>query len=288
MDVLRTFVLGFQLGSFSRAAERLGRSPSAISTQLRKLEDQIGQPLVRKAGRGLALTDVGDTLFSYAQRILALNDEAIAATRGSGVEGWVKLGLSQDFAESWLADVLAQFARLHPKVRVEAQAEKTGALLEKTIRGELDMTLGWGSTVEGLEVEHLADIPMVWVGPRDWPGMSALPGDALSLVAFEPPCSFRDPAIAALDKAGISWRVVFSSPSLSGLWAAATAGLGITMRTSIGLPDSLVALDAKKLGLPKLPSVPLSLYSVGQAGSTAATVLAEILVDVVRDKVAAG
>src|ERR1700722_19005432 len=101
MDVLRTFVTGFELGSFARAADRLGRSQSAVRTQLGKLEDQVGRPLVQKSGRGLMLTTAGESLLSYARRILDLNDEALDRVRGGAVEGWVRLGLPQDFAETW-------------------------------------------------------------------------------------------------------------------------------------------------------------------------------------------
>src|ERR1700688_2527074 len=92
MDVLRTFVTGFELGSFARAADRLGRSQSAISTQLRKLEEQVGQALVQRSGRGLALTAPGEELLGYAKRILELNDEAVDRLRAADLQGWVRLG----------------------------------------------------------------------------------------------------------------------------------------------------------------------------------------------------
>ncbi len=117
MDVLRTFVAGVDLGSFAKAAGRLGRSPSAISLQLRKLEEQTGCALFRKEGRGLVLTENGEMLVGYARRLLDLNDQALAAVRNPGVAGSVRLGLPQDFAETWLPKVLARFARLHPNVR---------------------------------------------------------------------------------------------------------------------------------------------------------------------------
>ena len=135
MDVLRTFVTGFELGSFARAADRLGRSQSAVSTQLRKLEDQVGSPLVQKSGRGLALTTAGESLLSYAKRLLELNDEAVASVRGAEIEGWARLGLPQDFAESWLPAVLKRFSRAHPKVRMEVQVDRSVPLIEKTIKG---------------------------------------------------------------------------------------------------------------------------------------------------------
>ena len=143
MDALRSFVTGFELGNFARAAERLGRSQSAVSTQLRKLEMQVGQPLVQKSGRTLALTIAGEGLLSYAKRLLDLNDEAVDSLRGADVEGWARLGLPQDFAESWLPTVLSRFTRAHPKVRVEVHVDRTVPLIEKTLKGELDLALVW-------------------------------------------------------------------------------------------------------------------------------------------------
>jgi DNA-binding transcriptional LysR family regulator len=284
IQVLRTFVLGFELGSFALASEHVGRSQSAISTQLRKLEEQVGQRLVRKAGRGLALTDAGETLLSYARRILDLNDEALESIRGSELEGRVRLGLPQDFAEVWLPEMLGRFARAHPKVRVEVKVEKTSALAELTRRGELDMCLSWGASHGAPHVEPVAQIPVVWVGREDWPGLEAFRDDAIPLIAFEPPCTFRDPAIAALDRAEIAWRIAFSSPSLAGLWAAASAGLGITMRTAIGLPLGLVALDPHRAGLPELPVAELSLVRAEQHPTGAVSVLQSILLDVIHQR----
>lgn len=286
MDVLRTFVTGFELGSFARAAERLGRSQSAISTQLRKLEDQIGQPLVQKSGRGLALTPAGESLLSYAKRILELNDEAVDNIRGAEVEGWVRLGLPQDFAESWLPGVLAGFSRAHPRVRVEVRAERNTLLVERTIKGELDLALAWGDGSEAPHADKVADVQISWIGRPDWTGVERLGRAPLPLAAFEPPCVFREPAVAALDAAGIPWRLVFTSPSLAGLWAAAAAGLGVTVRTAIGMPGGLSILDPKTVGLPALPSIPLSLHRAENEPSEAVARLSAILLDIIRDDAA--
>ena len=92
LDALRSFVVGIELGGFARAADRLGRSTSAVSAQLKKLEGQAGAPILRKSGRGLALTPTGETLLAYARRLIELNDEAVAAARGVELEGWVGSG----------------------------------------------------------------------------------------------------------------------------------------------------------------------------------------------------
>lgn len=284
MDVLRTFATGFELGSFARAADRLGRSQSAVSTQLRKLEDQVGQPLVRKSGRGLALTAAGESLLGYARRILELNDEAMDRLHASEVEGWVRLGLPQDFAEIWLPDVLGRFARSHPKVRVEVRIERNAELVEQTLRGGLDLSLAWGDGEGSPHAERLAGLPVCWIGRPDWEGIGGLNGEPLSLVAFEHPCVFRAAGVAALDAAGIPWRLAFTSPSLAGLWAAAEAGLGVTLRTGIGVPKSLALLDPAATGLPRLPATALSLHRAEKEPAAAAARLGDILRETINER----
>jgi DNA-binding transcriptional LysR family regulator len=286
MDVLRTFVTGLELGSFSKAAKRLGRSQSAISTQLRRLEEQVGKPLLEKSGRGLSLTTAGERLLSYAKRILELNDEVVDGLRDGEVEGWVRLGIPQDFAEGWLTSLLGRFARAHPKVRVEVRAEQNVQLIERLRNGELDLALAWAGNNDGVDVERLVDLPMVWIGRPDWAGIKALGGEPLPLVAFEPPCVFRSAGIDALDRAGISWRLAFTSPSLAGLWAATGAGLGVTLRTTIGLPSSLTVLKPGASGLPKLPKVVLTLCKT--KADSAVNRLSEILRETIAEQTVKG
>jgi len=287
MDVLRTFVTGFELGSFARAADRLGRSQSAVSTQLRKLEEQVGQPLVRKSGRGLVLTLAGESLLGYAKRILELNDAAIEVIRGSEMQGWVRLGLPQDLAESWLPAVLKRFTQAHPRVRTEVQVDRSSEMIEKVIQGELDVALVWGAEADSGRAEQVARLPIAWVAQPDWPGMQALGSEPLPLVVFAPPCSFRSAGIAALDDAGIRWRLTLTTPSLSGLWAAAEAGLGITARTPIGMPKTLSILDPVKTGLPPLPHVSLLLHRAEKQPTAAVARLTDILVETIQLNLAA-
>jgi DNA-binding transcriptional LysR family regulator len=258
MDAMRTLLATQQLGSLNRAAERVGRSQSAVSQQMRKLEEQAGQPLFRKQGRGLVLTEAGDLLLSYARRILDLNDEAMTAVGGPALEGSVRFGLPGDFAETWLPAALGQFKRTHPGVRVEVMVDGNGRLLERLDRGELDLVLAMGYEARP-DAERLATLPMTWIGPA---GLESVlrPGVPLDLALYNPPCFFRRGGLEALDGAGISWRVAFTTGSLQSLWAGVAAGLGITLRTSAGLPSSLTRIDAAA-GLPSLPMVELCLHS---------------------------
>jgi DNA-binding transcriptional LysR family regulator len=284
LDVLRSFAAGMDLGSFAKAADRLGRSTSAVSAQLKKLEEQAGTPIFRKSGRGLALTEAGETMLAYARRLLDLNDEAASAIRGVELEGWVRLGLQEDFGESLLPDVLGRFMRAHPRVRIEARVARNAELIERIASGRLDLALAWSDGARTPHCERVAETPMCWVGPAGereaWRAMS---GEPLPLAALEAPCLLRTAATNALDRAGIAWRLAFVSPSLGGLWAAAAAGLGVTVRTPIGLPASVRALAPGEEGLPALPSLGLVLHRAEAEPGPLASRLAAIMLQAVRE-----
>jgi len=256
MAVLRTLVTAQQLGSFNRAAGRVGRSQSAVSQQIRKLEEQVGEPLFHKRGRDLALTEAGDVMLAYARRILDLNDEAVIAVRGRAIEGVVRFGLPADFAEAWLPTALGRFKRAHPAVRIEAAVDRNRRLLERLDEGELDLVLALGNHTRG-DAEQVATLPLVWIGPASAERIWAF-GEPIPLAMYEPPCFFRQGALTALDRAGLPWYIAFTSPSLHGLWAAVEAGLGVTLRTAVGLPAGVIVLD-DKVGLPPAPATALKL-----------------------------
>ncbi|MDR0245180.1 MAG: LysR family transcriptional regulator [Burkholderia sp.] len=308
---LRSLVAGVDLGSFAKAADRVARSSSAVSAQIRKLEEQAGTPLFVKAGRGLALTDAGDAMLRYARRMIALNDEAAAAVRGVNLDGWVRVGLQEDFGEAILPDVLGRFARAHPKVKIEARVARNADLLDRLDANQLDLALVWGDPASaalvsrpGIDSEAIAQVPMQWIGAVGSGGFGVpegdddeaegdadetggragrAPGEPLPLVVFDRPCRFFGAATDALDRAGVPWRVAFTTPSLAGLWAAAAAGLGLTVRSHYGLPASVHVLDAASCGLPALPSLPLMLLRRTSSATPTVDRLARIVTQAVRD-----
>jgi len=302
LDVLRSFVAGVDLGSFGRAADRLGRSTSAISAQMKKLEEQAGVPLLRKAGRGLALTEAGETMLAYGRRLLELNDQAARAVQGGELSGRVRLGMQEDFGEMVLPQVLGQFARAHPKVRIEARVARNAELLERLAVGQLDLVLAWDHDARVPHAQRLLDLPMRWIGPaqeaRAGTGTGSGNGDGnrngnrngngdVPLVAFEAPCLFRTCATDALDRAGRHWLPAFTSPSLAGLWAAVSAGLGLAVRTPLGLPAGVRALAPGEQGLPALPSIALSLYLAQAQPDPVTAALGDIVRQCIQDSAAA-
>lgn len=274
IDILRTLVIAQQLGGFNRAAQRVGRSQSAVSQQIRKLEEQVGKQLFRKEGRSLALTEAGDVVLSYARRILDLNDEALAVVRGIAVGGSVRFGLQTDFTETWLPKALARFKQAHPEIQVEVSADRRAVLIDRLDKGQLDLALLFGAARRS-DAQRLTALRMVWIGSHKqrfkWQC-----GQPVPLALCSPPCFFRDAAIAALNQAGIPWHIAFTSLSVHGIWAAVDAGLGITLRTPTGLPKQMTIMKPKS-GLPRLPMVDISLHDGGRELTSAAIYFKEIL-----------
>src|SRR5689334_15935018 len=163
MDILRTLVAIGEAGGVNRAAVRVGRSQSAVSLQVQRLENRLGERLYRREGRRLVPTEAGDLLLGFARRILALNDEAVTAIRGGGLSGVVRFGMPEDFSETWLPAALAGFQRSHPAVRIEARAQRNGPLLDSLDHGGLDLALALGFA-ERPDAEQMATIPMAWIG----------------------------------------------------------------------------------------------------------------------------
>ncbi|HUZ64166.1 MAG TPA: LysR substrate-binding domain-containing protein, partial [Acetobacteraceae bacterium] len=171
----------------------------------------------------------------------------------------------------------------HPKVRIEARVARNAELLERVESGRLDLALTWGGGNGAVRTEHVAELPMHWIGAAGageaWRGQDDEP---LPLLVFEAPCLFRAAATAALDHAGIPWRIAFTSPNLGGLWAAAAAGLGLTLRTCAGLPPNVRALGPGEAALPELPSLFLALHLASMDPAPPVARLATILLQAVR------
>lgn len=270
MDALRSMVAGIELGSFARAASALGRSQSAISMHLKKLEQQTGQVLFRRSGRGLLPTEAGETLLAHARRILALNDAALDRLGAAAAPAAIRLGLPQDFFEDVMPDTLQAFAARHPGTHVEVRAGRNHTLAQEVRAGRLDAALAFfpqGSEGHG---EKIATLPLVWIGTGVHQEIAA----PLPLVLFDHPCLFRQTALRSLDQAGHPWRLALTTPSLPGLWAAMRTGHGLTARTRHRIPADLRELDSHEHGLADLPPIEVRLLSADDPAPAAAELCA--------------
>ncbi len=274
LDAIRALVTATDLGTHAQAAARLGLTPSAVSLQMKRLQEQVGAMLFRREGRGLALTEAGQVALSYGRRLLAINDEMLDRIRGASASGTVRVGLSQDFAEAVLPNALARFTERYPLVLVELRIEGNGALVEAVEKGQLDVALAIGHA-QRPSARRVGALDLVWIAGQ---GFRRRADQPLPLVLLGPQCAFRKEAIAQLDRAGRAWRVAATSPSLAGLWAAAAGGLGLTARTRLGLPSSL-ACGETLFDLPRLPTLPVTLHTRPGTPSPALERLCALIVD---------
>jgi DNA-binding transcriptional LysR family regulator len=272
-DLLRTFVAFVDAGSLARAATVVGRSPSAVTAQMQRLEEIIGEPVLAAAGRGRALTPAGQEFVAHARRILDANREAWLALKGARADGRVVLGATQDFSESALPTLLRTFARTYPRVRMELRIGRSYELAKALDEGAADVIVSMRQDVQATEVGVLRE-PMMWLGAAS--GQVTAKAE-LPLALLDPPCGFRAAAITALDAASRPYRIAATSASLSGLRAAVVAGIAATVRTSRWMEDGIVDLSVS-MDLPALPEAVFSVRLRRDAGS-AARDLAELLCD---------
>lgn len=241
-NVLRSFVAIVDAGSMLQAAEQVFVTQSALSLQIKRLEDLVQQPLFIRDGRRLVLTTAGEVMLDYARRVLDLHDEAVAAIGSGQFAGPIRIGMVQDFAETLLTGVLARFAELHPESQVYARVAGTAELLGLLDRGQLDIVIGYAAAEE---TDALSVAPMAWYGQEDLAARDVVP-----LAVLEKPCRFREAAIAGLEAKARPWRIAVETPNLSTLRAAVEAGLGLTCRTALFLPGS------QPLAAHSLPALP--------------------------------
>ncbi|HHK73827.1 MAG TPA: LysR family transcriptional regulator [Rhizobiales bacterium] len=224
-EILQTFIAIADSGSFTRAGESVGRTQSAVSMQMKRLEEIIGRSLFRRAGRNVFLSADGEALLSYARRITSLNAEAIAAFRTPEMTGLVRIGIFDDLAERFLPHILARFAKTHPLVELEVYAEDSHPLCERLRKGELDLALvGNGHLFPG-EGQIVLREELVWVTSSRHCTHEREP---LPVALTERGCSWRISAVRALREAGRSFRVCYSGRNHAALVAPVKAGLAVS------------------------------------------------------------
>ena len=270
LDWVRAFVAVVDAGSLTAAAPMLNRSQSALSMQLKKLEDAIGRPVLNRGPRRLALTPTGAELLGHARRLLEVHAQAQAALHGPSLSGRVTMGVPDDYAAAYLTPVLRSFATRHTGVEITLVCEQSTALLPRISRGEVDLALV--SRDQANRGKLLFREPLVWVGA---PQHDVWRRDPLPIAAYEFGSLVRREALAALASQRRAYRVVYNSASLAGQLAAVESGLAVAVLTRCCVPSGLLQLQGKH-GLPELPSVEVAVVrSRASAGSSAVDALHE-------------
>lgn len=273
VDLLRGFVALAETGSFTRAGAALGRTQSAVSMQLKRLEEAVQRRLVERDTRKLSLTHDGEVLLGYARRILRINDEAVALFDEPELDGVVRIGTPDDYASYLLPGALSAFTRMHPRVRVEVSCANGLDLLPPLDDGRLDLAL----------VTQHARMPAAETVRREqlhWVGSArhGMPDeDPLPLALYSEGCVCRQIALDALDAAGRRWRIAYSSRSISVLQAAVIEGIALSVMEESIIPEGARVLGEAD-GLPALPAVEITLHRAPGTPGRAAAELARHLV----------
>ncbi len=270
LTALRSFLAVADAGGVTRAAKLLHLTQSAVSMQMKRLEEMLGVPLLDRSARGVRLTAAGEQLRGYGRRLLALNDEAVNRLSGAGHEGWLVLGVPHDIVYPHVPLVLRRFTEEFPRMRVQLVSSYTLALREMFARGECDLILTTEDTAAA-GGETLAIAPLRWVGAR---GGRAAETRPLRL-AFEDGCLFRPIVTSALDAVGIPWEMAVESPSSRTIEASLSADLGVHAGIEGSAPPHL---EEMKPGiLPDLPAIRINLYVAGGGESGPRDRCAELL-----------
>lgn len=254
---LRAFATVAEAGGVTRAAGLLNLTQSAVSMQIKRLEQSLGQEFFARAARRLTLTPEGEQLLGYARRMLELNDEALSRLTDSAFEGELRLGVPHDIVYPAIPRILARFAALYPRVRINLVSSFTNLMHESFVRGELDLML---TTEEAIDPrgEELAARDLIWIGVE---GGAAGQRRPLRL-GFEEVCRYRALAQNALDAAGIPWEMGFTGRSNEAALALVAADLAVTVRMRGSEPRDAVDIG-EACGLPPLGMARIGLYDAG-------------------------
>ena len=291
-DLLRSFIYIAEEGSFTRAAQRVGRTQSAVSMQVQRLESLLGERLLsRGKGGTVHLTPHGEYLQQRAREMLKLNDEIWTSFRAPTVHGTVRLGTPDDYALRYLPQILKRFAESYPAVQVDVLCLPSSDLVARLRAGELDLTLC--SEGHGAAGWPEAAVPL-WRGPLHWiTSVSHAPHrlDPLPVALAAEHCTWAAAAVRALEGAGRRYRVAYRSATQVGTHAPVLAGLAVTVSTISWLPNGLRPLRPEE-GLPALPDFGILLMRNPDARQTVTDALASYIAETfqtetLRDRAAA-
>ena len=270
-ELLPSFVAVAECGGFHRAAEQLNLTQSTVSQQIKRLELETKRSLFRRTTRSVVLTDDGEMLLGDARRLLQLEEAARQRLAAPRLSGTVRLGVVEEVAGGSLPSALGRFASLHPGVKLEVQIAVSAELLEELDAGRLDVV--FAKRPLGTSKGRL-----VWREPLVWAAADTfdlIPGAALPLALYRERSVSREAALAALQDSELTWEIVYTSPSLTGVRAAALAGLAITPLPASAVVAGLRILDAEE-GLPRLPDLEFAIYEKARSDNAAAALAAAL------------
>ncbi|TDH38453.1 LysR family transcriptional regulator [Pseudohoeflea suaedae] len=264
IDQLQTFIAIVDSGSFTRAAEKVFKTQSAVSMQMRRLEERIGKPLFIKDGRTNRLTDEGERLLGYARRMIRLNNETMAAFDDQKLEGMIRIGTPDDYADRYMPGIIARFAKTHPGVELYIECEPSSELSARLQRGELDVALVTHDPLERSS-EVVRTEPLYWVTSMNH---TVHEDPVVPLAVGRTSCRWRHLACAALDASGREYQILFTSWSATVVTSAVLSGLAVSLLPECAVRpgmrilsqlDGFPALAPAQIGLMRRPGAPKAL-----------------------------
>lgn len=258
-DLLRTFLAVAETGSITDGGHRIGRSQSAISLQMARLEQIVAQPVFRRTGRGVSLTDAGKQLLPVAKEVTARLDATLRDLTSTSLSGTLRLGIPDDHGRSKLTQIVGSFVQAHPQVQLEVTCSLSPEFPDMLSSGKLDLAVYEVQSPSASE-EVVFEDSTHWVGSKH---RNLLDEALLPVALFDRACWWRDAAIAALSESGRTFRVVYSSQSVAGVKAAVEAGvaIGLLGRSSI---DASMTILAESDGFAPTPSSKLVIGVAGE------------------------
>ena len=273
VDQLRTFIAIAETGSFTKAAEVVNKTQSAVSMQMKRLEERLERPIFSRDGRASKLTDDGQRLLDYARRIVKLNVETIAAFSDAELSGRVRLGVPDDYADRYLPEIMARFSRAYPGVELTVICEPSVDLLERIDANEIDLAI-----VTNCETKRVSETfrreRLLWVTSNRHATHAEEP---LPLALGRPTCSWRSAAVEKLETLSRPYRMLYSSSNAGAVAAAVLAGLAVSVLPESGLRTGMRVLSAAE-GFPDLPSCQIGLVRNTRGTSTLTSALAEHII----------
>lgn len=235
-DLLRAYVSVCRLGSLSRAAEQAGRAQSALSMQMRRLEDLLGKRLLRRTGRGVVPTAEGEVFLTYATRMLLLGEEAVARLGECNTGDPLRIGLAEEIAIGTLPEALGRLRRARPDLALDIVVDHSIAIADRWRDGDLDLAIATCSSFAG-DAAKTWDVELLWVGAID---SDPDPKRPLDIIAYAEPCFWRRRMVEALAECERDYRVTLTSQSIAAIRAGVANGLGVALMTAeCVLPDTM-------------------------------------------------
>lgn len=254
IELLRNFAAIADVGAISHVANRVGLTQAALSQQLKRLEEDVQQPLMIRSARGVTLTPYGERLLQHAHKILRAHDEAVSELLGEDLSGTIRFGCPEDFARAFLPPLLQSFSRQHPQVIIEVTCAPSPRLKERLNEHKLDLAiLSYPDQID--RDDFLRRDSFVWVGAK---GSDAANREPLQVALSDPDTLDYQTATTALDKVGRNYRIAYASSSMAGLSAVVLSGQAVSVLTQTAVPTDLRVLPPSN-GLPKLPGIGISL-----------------------------